>query len=411
MKMDSKLKNWKPLLKIEQRQLDAIINVLENEVFNESISLLTSGNTGSAMLFYYYWLYAKDDKYLEKGNSLIMKSFELSGSPNSGLHSLCSGTAGFRWAVNHLISNGFIEGDCNELFLEDDHFLYSVMERDINEGKYDFLHNALGIGLYFLNRNNLESIKYVESLITDLEQTAEKDSNGIKWRAMYKYSETTGKEVYNLSLSHGMASIIAFLGKTHKSDIAREKTKNLLCRAISYVLSQKLDVPDSGSFFPSVVFIEKEQPFSGSRLAWCYGDLGLGYALWQASKIIQNAEWEQIALNVLVHTTTRKDPVKELVIDAGICHGAAGIAHIYNRLYQHTGMEPFKEAAIYWLEDTLKKAVFTDGLAGYKAWHTPLHGGWKKQAGLLEGISGIGLVLLAAVSDIEPKWDECLLLS
>lgn len=395
----------------DQAQLHFIINTLENKVFDKSRSLLTGGNTGAAMLLYYYWLYSKDDKYLEKGNSFIMKNFELSGSSNSGLHSLCSGTAGFSWAVNHLISNGFIEGDSDELFLEDDPFLHSVMERDINEGKYDFLHNALGIGLYFLNRNNYESIRHVESLISGLEDTAETDRNGIKWRSMYKFSETTGKEVYNLSLSHGMASIIAFLGKAYRSDIARDKTKDLLCRAISYVLSQKLDTPDSGSFFPAVVFVQEGQPFSGSRLAWCYGDLGLGYALWQASKIIQNAEWEQIAIEVLVHTTTRKDPGKELVIDAGICHGAAGIAHIYNRLYQHTRMEPFKEAAIYWLEDTLKKAVFTDGLAGYKAWHTPLHGGWKKQAGLLEGISGIGLVLLAAVSDIEPKWDECLLLS
>jgi lantibiotic modifying enzyme len=406
-------KKWEPLFKEGQKQLDAIISTLENGVLKQGYSLMGSGNTGPAILLYYYWLYAKDDSYLEKGNSIILKVFEILKSSNPNVHSLCDGTTGFRWAVNHLISNGFIEGDSDELFLEDDPSLQSVMERDINEGRYDFLHNALGVGLYFLNRNNYESITYVESLISSLERTAEKDNKGLKWSSMYTVSETTKKEVYNLSLSHGMASIIAFLGKAYQADIARDKTKDLLFRAISYVVSQKWDAPDSnsGSFFPSVVFMQEDQPVSGSRLAWCYGDLGLGYALWQASKIIQNAEWEQIAIDVLVHTTTRKDPVKEHVIDAGICHGSAGIAHIYNRLYQHTGMEPFKEATIYWLEDTLNKAAFTDGLAGYKAWHTPLHGGWKNQAGLLEGISGIGLVLLAAVSDIEPKWDECLLLS
>lgn len=404
-------KKWEPILKREPKQLNTIINALENAVFNQNYSLLGGGNTGAAMLLYYYWLYSKDDKYLEKGNSFIMKNFELSESSNSSLHSLCSGTAGFRWAVNHLIESGFIEGDSNELFIESDPFLHLVMEMDIKQGRYDFLHNALGIGLYFLNRHNYESISYVESLILGLEKTAEVDGDGIKWRALHKPSETTGKEVYNLSLSHGMASIIAFLGKAHSYEIAVDKTKDLLCRAISYVLSQKLDVPVSGSFFPSVVFVQEEQSFRGTRLAWCYGDLGLGYTLWHASKIIQNAEWEQVAIDVLLHTTTRKDPVKELVIDAGICHGASGISHIYNRLYQHTGIERFKEAAIYWLEDTLNKAVFTDGLAGYKAWHTRLHGGWKNEAGLLEGVSGIGLVLLAAVSEIEPKWDECLLLS
>ncbi len=30
---------------------------------------------------------------------------------------------------------------------------------------------------------------------------------------------------------------------------------------------------------------------------------------------------------------------------------------------------------------------------------------------LLEGIAGIGLAMISAVSDIEPIWDECLLLS
>ena len=30
---------------------------------------------------------------------------------------------------------------------------------------------------------------------------------------------------------------------------------------------------------------------------------------------------------------------------------------------------------------------------------------------LLDGIAGIGLSLISAISSIEPQWDECLLLS
>jgi hypothetical protein len=76
-------------------------------------------------------------------------------------------------------------------------------------------------------------------------------------------------------------------------------------------------------------------------------------------------------------------------------------------MYHNTGHEAFREAALYWLDDCLYKARFSDGLAGYKVWR---HSGWITQRGLLEGIAGIGLVLLAAVSDIEPAWDECLFL-
>jgi lantibiotic modifying enzyme len=134
-------------------------------------------------------------------------------------------------------------------------------------------------------------------------------------------------------------------------------------------------------------------------------------ALWQASQTLQNKEWERISLDILLHTTTRTNPVKEKVSDGGFCHGSSGIAHIYNRLYQATEINIFKDAAIYWLHDTLDKAKFIDGIAGYKTWHTPKYGGWIMHTGLLEGVSGIGLVLLSAVGDIEPKWDECLLLN
>lgn len=407
------IKKWEPLLRGDQAQLHFIINTLENRAFDNTNSLLNSGNTGTALLLYYYWLHSRDDRYLERGNSFIMRNFELFGEYHSEIHSLCNGTAGFRWVVNHLISNGFIEGDSNELFSEDDALLYSSMIRDINDGQYDFLHNAIGVGLYFLNRNNKQSLTYVEALISGLDKIAEADKYGIKWRSLFSISETEGKNVYNLSLSHGMASIILFLCKAYKNKIATKKSKKLICGAVSFILSHKLDNPasDYSSFFPSVVFANDNQPVGGSRLAWCYGDLGIGFALWQAAKTMHNNEWEKVALDVLLHSAARKDPVKERVTDAGICHGAAGIAHIYNRMYQYTGIQTFKETAIFWLQDTLDKAVFPDGLAGYKAWHVPQKGGWQPRSGLLEGVSGIGLVLLSAMSDVEPKWDECLLLS
>ncbi|MCK5168939.1 MAG: hypothetical protein KAQ75_03590, partial [Bacteroidales bacterium] len=137
----------------------------------------------------------------------------------------------------------------------------------------------------------------------------------------------------------------------------------------------------------------------------------VGIALWQAGKNTNNEEWKNKALEILLHTTKRKDLKENSVIDAGLCHGTAGIAHIYNRMYNNTGRDEFKKAAIYWFEQTLKMAKYDDGLAGYKAWRTPEYGGLQNEYGFLEGIAGIGLALISAVSDIEPKWDECLLLS
>jgi hypothetical protein len=93
-----------------------------------------------------------------------------------------------------------------------------------------------------------------------------------------------------------------------------------------------------------------------------------------------------------------------------MCHGTAGIGHIFYRMWWNTQLPQFKEAADYWFGQTLKMGKFTDGLAGYKAWHTEEYGGWVNEYGLLIGISGIGLALLSYYFGVEPAWDECLLL-
>ncbi len=206
-----------------------------------------------------------------------------------------------------------------------------------------------------------------------------------------------------------MASIIVFLSKLYEKKIQEQKTLKLLNGAVTYLLQQQLNTKAYSSSFPNVA-LESREP-TNSRLSWCYGDLGIGMALWQASQSTNNKEWESKAIEILLHSTKRKDLQENMVLDAGLCHGTAGIAHIYNRMYAYTGMEDFKQLANYWFDETLKMARFDDGLAGYKAWRTEKHGGWTNETGLLEGIAGIGLAFISAVSDIEPKWDRCLLLS
>jgi hypothetical protein len=42
---------------------------------------------------------------------------------------------------------------------------------------------------------------------------------------------------------------------------------------------------------------------------------------------------------------------------------------------------------------------------------TPKFGGMVSNYGLLEGIAGIGLAMISAVSEVQPDWDNALLLS
>lgn len=182
----------------------------------------------------------------------------------------------------------------------------------------------------------------------------------------------------------------------------------MLDGAVLFLLNNRLDINKYSSYFPNLS-LDSELPKS-SRLAWCYGDLGISVALYQAGKITQNREWINKSVEILLHSTKRRTFETTFAIDGGLCHGTAGIAHIYNRMYKCTSIEDFKLTSDFWFSETLKMAKFPDGLAGFKAWRTPERGNWALESGFLEGIAGIGLAMISAVSDIEPNWDECLLL-
>lgn len=399
---------WNPIIKEEvvKPQLESISKILYNSKPEQNYSLF-SGNIGVALFLFYYWKLSKNNKFYKKGSSFVTDSFASLNHSNNGFYSLCNGDIGFMLAVNHLVNNDIIAGDCNELFQEMQLTVYSRMKFDIKAYRYDYLHNALGAGIYFLKRGDLQSLKFVETLVVELEKTSEKDGAGLKWRSSLNYRNI---EVYNTSLSHGMASIIIFLTIAYKKKVLLSKTKRLLCGAINYILSLKSELPDLEykSFFPNSVLVDDSVSEYNSRLGWCYGDLGVGISLLFASVVLRDKKLSKTATDVLLQTTSRKDPIKEFVNDAGICHGSAGLSHIYNRLYHYTGHEIFLKSAIYWLNDTLKKSEFKDGLAGYKTFEKDK---MVNDKGLLTGISGIGLVLISAISDIEPRWDECFLLS
>jgi len=97
-----------------------------------------------------------------------------------------------------------------------------------------------------------------------------------------------------------------------------------------------------------------------------------------------------------------------MVRDAGICHGSAGIALLYHRMFLETHCSEFKEATEFWIQQTLEFSRFEDGLAGYKTWQKE---GWKCDYSLLAGIAGIGLVLLFYLENNQQTWDELFLIS
>ena len=339
------------------------------------------------------------------------KEISLFGDINNksySFHTHASGLAGIGTALEILVKEDLIDANTEEILGGLDEYLYQLMIAELKKENYDFLHGASGLALYFYKRETcVNRVKYLSDFVEELDKIAHKDENGIRWLSELNREENI--KGYNLSLSHGIASIIVFLSKLNKAEIANEQVSWLLRGAVKYLLNQQLDTSVFKSNFPPVV--SSSEALTHSRLAWCYGDLGIGIALWQAGENTNNDIWKNKAIEILLHSTGRRDLKENAVIDAGLCHGTAGIAHIYNRMYNYTGRKEFKSVASYWYKETLSMAKFEDGLVGYKTWRSEKFGGWQNETSFLEGIAGIGLSFISAISDIEPAWDESLLLS
>ncbi len=384
-------------------------SLLNNKITSPNI--LIEGIWSEIIFLFYYSKYKQSQKHYDIAINLLEDSIEKTNN-SMPYYSFSKGLSGIGFALL-LLEEEYIEPSFSDSYHDLDDRLYPIMMEQINKGDYDFLHGAMGVGLYYLKRvkYNPEVISYLKALINGLEKTTiiiTKDQ--IAWQSIL--DREINRIGINLGLSHGISSIIIFLVKCISEDIEKETSVNLITKAINYILAQEIKEKNSvNNHFPS--WIEPEKVNQRERMAWCYGDLGVGLAIWLAGKTLNNNNWKNKAIEIFKNSATRRDLHVYHVMDACFCHGTSGIAHLYNRIYHYTGSdyELFKETASYWHNQTLKMAKYNDGAAGYKGWRNQKYGGPRNEYGMLNGISGIGLSLISAVSDIEPKWDECLLLS
>jgi len=396
----------------KQKIIDIFNIVLEEHDHSaDSIGLL-GGKTGLSLALLLYAVHSKERKCKKEWEKILEAVFDKIEQSDSYVFTFCNGLAGIGWMLEYLEQKGYHECDTNVLLEDFDLVLSNVLDIEMQRGNYDFLHGALGIVYYFISRiTKREDVSQVlQKFVIQLHALSEKHStDAIKWDSIINREKDRKK--YNISLSHGMSSIAVILSKLYAINrMDKEMIKSLLQGCINYILEQEIDKDKYGSFFPNIA-IESIEQLQGSRLAWCYGDLGIAMALWQAGIALRNEMWKNKALEVLLFAAEKRRGLEvNMIIEAPLCHGTAGIGHIFYRMWWNTRLPEFKNAADYWFEQTIKMSIFADGLAGYKTWYGE-EKGWVNSYGLLEGIVGIGLALMSYYYETEPTWDECLLLS
>jgi len=366
---------------------------------------LYSGEFGILLFLLYYARYTQNEKHFtitqDYAEKLMQQFVE-----KEKQHTFCSGLSGILYLFEFLREKEIIDLDVSQVQSTLDYYIIFRMRHDIRHKYFDYMHGALGVGLYFLKRKT--NTEYLQELIDFMHHTAEKDIQNqmFKWESVVDHEKNLLG--YNLSMSHGISSIIIFLSRVVNIGMDDVKIREMLHGAVNYVLSQEKDVAQFGSFFPSFILKNTQEDISKSRMAWCYGDLGIGLALWQAGIAIGKRDWKEKGFEIILQSTKRRTFNETIVIEAGICHGSAGIAMIYRRMFIETHRNEFEEAFLYWIVQTLNFSRFEDGLVGYK---THVKGDWECDYSLLTGVSGIGLLLLSYLEKDQQEWDELFLLS
>lgn len=405
---------YQPVNAIHEK-LDEIANLLSAQPSSADISL-TGGDAGRALFLLYYYKLSGREAYLDKAielmDDLLVNITQFDCDP-----SFAGGLAGVGWLLQHAVDNNFLDADVQLLLGKMDTALYQWMMTEIQRGNYDYLYGATGVALYFLRKAAVDE-QYTMGLgnfVSTLEAQAIAEQEMIKWKAFMLHEGMYGPNVcgdtYNLGLSHGIPSIIAFLVRAGRQPSLTAQCSRLIEKSCRFLQHHMRPPETYGSYFGYLVNADGEQT-PASRLAWCYGDLGVCTTLWQAGEALQQENIKAAALEIARYNAPKRDLAAAYVQDACFCHGTSGIAHIYHKMYRHTGEPLFSEAAGFWYEQTLAMATFEDGLAGYKTFvgTDSADGEWHNVPGLLEGVSGIGLSLISAVAGFEPAWDEALLL-
>ncbi len=325
------------------------------------------------------------ERYLDK---------TIEGLPfNKQFPTYCNGLAGM--GIGLMLLNDYDLIDLDDTSLESfDSYLSMWIETFMTDGNYDLFHGATGIAMYFVKRSSTAPetssnalTRYLSALDRDLVRENNKP-DGCTW---CKMKHDFSAEERNISMSHGLAGIVNVLAQIYAtgllSDDNNKKTKGIIESLIATILKQRIDFAKYRSSFPSY-YKSTEAASRFSRLAWCYGDIGILASLSMVADLLSdNALASRIEPMVMGETSRRKFE-HTYIRDACICHGASGIyAYFSHASEQYPDNVAIRDASSYWENYIL--CIPREYLC-----YDPIAKEYNKQYSILSGYAGIALALI-----------------
>lgn len=372
---------------------------------------LARGRAGYALLLGSQALLHGEDDAEARSASFLREAIDGVATVPMGA-SLFMGFSGVAWTADVLDRALFhSREDPNEAI---DGALVAVLETgDVRDA--DLISGLVGFGVYALQRlPRPAAVRCLERIVELLASRAHETAEGVAWFTPPGELPPGTRDVFrdgyfNLGMAHGCAGVIAFLAGVLRAGFATDATTALLERTFAWLLAREVRDAE-GSAFPAVVGPGgRAEP---SRTAWCYGDAGVAASIVLAGAAAREPAWRAEAHRIAVGVARR--PTERCgVLDACLCHGAAGLGHVLNRLAVYLEDDEIAESARVWFARTLDMRADGMGVGGFRTCRAGrgVEARWIDHPGLVAGASGIALALLSAIGSEPPLWDAAFLLS
>ena len=373
--------NWVPILDgdLADRARDAIRGV--------ALELPTTPPIELSADLTLWWAYAADqigdasNRY-DRATDALIHRIETDNRA-LGLH---GGLAGAGWVLAH------VSEDAESVLGPIDRAVIGAIPTFDNA---ELIAGLAGIGVYLLER--LEKAPSptvaagIEALVARLESLRIRDPDGSFW------TDRSGR--IDCGAAHGVPGITSVVGRISESGCHPAAE---LCRdALRWLDAHEL-APNPDACFPASVV--NGRSVGRPSNAWCYGDPGVAVSSWNAAIHCgaPTERWRRIA-------SVAAERMGDVVVP-GLCHGAIGLAHLFNRCFQSSRDPAFRDASRRWFAYGLEMRRPGHGIAGFVVQRRSSDGTdrWVGCADFIEGAIGTGLALLAALGDEEPGWDRLL---
>ena len=334
-----------------------------------------------------WWAYAADqlgdasNRY-DRATDALIRRIETDNRA-LGLH---GGLAGAGWVLAHVSEDA--EGVLGPI---DEAVIGAIPTLE----KSELVAGLAGLGVYLLERLEKSPSPAVaaglEALVARLDLLGIRDADGMFW------TDSSGR--VDCGAAHGVPGIASVVGRIAESGY---RPAAELCRdALRWLDAHELAANPDSCFPASVV---NGRSVGRPSNAWCYGDPGVAVSAWNAAIRCgaPTERWRRIA-------SFAAERMGDVAVP-GLCHGAIGLAHLFNRCFQSSHDLAFRDASRRWFACGLEMRRPGHGIAGFVVQRRSADDTerWVGCADLIEGTTGIGLALLAALGDEEPRWDRLL---